>query len=114
MLKKLSRMGGRVSGLEQGLAVRGTNSRGAKDVAALGDVTFESIGGDGKYHKFHISAYFEYTAYEPMQVTEEVRENLGIGSGTGTLVTIDLDSLPCDSTRRRAGAAAPCDRGASP
>ncbi len=49
MLKKLSRMGGRVSGLEKGLAVRGTNSRGAKDVAALGDVTFESIGSDGKY-----------------------------------------------------------------
>jgi hypothetical protein len=91
MLKKLSRMGGRISGLEKGLAVRGTNSRGAKDVAAIGDVTFESIAGDGKYHKFEISAYFEYTPYEPMAVTEEVRERLGIGTGTGTVVTIDLE-----------------------
>lgn len=67
MIKNLSWMGGGVSGLEKGLAVRGTNSRGAKDVAALGDVTFESFGGDGQYHKFEISAYFEYTAYEPMR-----------------------------------------------
>jgi len=91
MLKKLSRMGGRVSGLEKGLAVRGTNSRGAKDVAALGDVTFESIAGDGNYHRFEISAYFEYTAYEPMTVTSEERHRLRIRSGTGTLVTIDLE-----------------------
>ncbi len=91
MGEKLSRMGGRISGLEKGLAVRGTNSRGAKDVAALGDVTFQSIGGDGKYHKCEISAYFEYTAYEPMTVTDEVRENLGITAGTGTVVTINLE-----------------------
>ena len=70
MLKKLSRMGGRVSGLEKGLAVRGTNSRGAKDVAALGDVTFESIASDGRYHRFEISAYFEYTAFDPALVTD--------------------------------------------
>jgi len=91
MLKKLSRMGGRISGLEKGLAVRGTNSRGAKDVAALGDVSFESIAGDGKYHKFEISAYFEYRAYEPMTVTAEVRKRLGIRTGTGTVVTIHLE-----------------------
>ena len=36
MEHNLSRLGGRVSGMESGLAVRGTNSRGAKDVAALG------------------------------------------------------------------------------
>jgi hypothetical protein len=91
MLKKLSRMGDRISGLEKGLAVRGTNSRGAKDVAALGDVTFESIGGDGQYHKFEISAYFEYTSYQPIAVADEIRESLGITAGTGTVVTIELD-----------------------
>lgn len=103
MLKKLSRMGGRVSGLEKGLAVRGTNSRGAKDVAALGGVTFESIAGDGKYHKFEISPYFEYTTYEPMTVTAEVRERLGISTDTGTVVTIDLEKeqrLPQHDTLR--------------
>ncbi len=35
MDEKLSRTGGRVSGMEAGLDVRGTNSRGAKDIAAL-------------------------------------------------------------------------------
>ena len=35
---KLSKMGGRESGLEKGEDVRGTHSRGAKDVAALGHV----------------------------------------------------------------------------
>ena len=90
MLKKLSRMGERVSGFERGLAVRGTNSRGAKDVAALGDVTFESFGGDGRYHKFEISAYFDYTPYDSMEITDEVRESVGISTGTGTIVTIEL------------------------
>ena len=103
MLRKLSRMGARISGLEKGLPVRGTNSRGAKDVAALGDVTFESIAGDGHYHRFKISAYFEYTDFEPMPVTDEVRETLRIGTGTGTVVTIDLakeQSIPQHDTLR--------------
>ena len=91
MRRKLSRMGERISGLEKGLAVRGTNSRGAKDVAALGDVTFESIAADGRYHRFDISAYFDWTAHDPEPVTDEVRTRLGIPTGTGTVVTIDLD-----------------------
>lgn len=103
MLKKLSRMGGRVSGLEKGLAVRGTNSRGAKDVAAIGDVTFESIAGDNRYHRFEISAYFEYTAFDPAPTSDEVRQELGIPSGTGTAVTIALDkdlTIPQHDTLR--------------
>lgn len=48
MNRKLGRIGGRVSGTEEGKAARGTNSRGAKDIAALGKVTFESIAGDGR------------------------------------------------------------------
>ena len=39
MNRKLGRIGDRVSGLEAGHAVRGTNLRGAKDIAALGTVT---------------------------------------------------------------------------
>ena len=91
MRKKLSRMGERISGLERGTAVRGTNSRGAKDVAALGDVTFESFGGDGKYHKFQISAYLEWTAFDSLIITDELRGRLGIPTGTGTVVTIVLN-----------------------
>ena len=58
MLKKLARMGERVSGLEDGVPVRGTNSRGAKDVAALGPITFDSIAEDGRYHKCEITPSF--------------------------------------------------------
>ena len=43
MVKKLSVVGERVSGQETGKKVRGNFSRGAKDVAALGHVTFQSI-----------------------------------------------------------------------
>ena len=84
MLAKLRRMGGRVSGLEQGLAVRGTNSRGAKDIAALGDVMFESIAADNRWHRFDISAYFEYSAHDSVPASEELRQQLGLGTGTGT------------------------------
>ena len=35
MVEKLQGYGQRVSGLEKGLSVRGTNSRGANDIAAL-------------------------------------------------------------------------------
>ena len=42
MDKKIGEVGARVSGMESGQAVRGTNSRGAKDIQALGAVTFES------------------------------------------------------------------------
>src|SRR5437867_1693340 len=37
MERKLKRMADRVSGLAQGERVRGTNSRGAKDVAVVGE-----------------------------------------------------------------------------
>jgi len=91
MIEKLGRMGGRVSGLEQGLAVRGTNSRGAKDIAALGDVAFESIAADKRFHRFDISAYFDFSAHDSVPVSDELREQLGLPTGTGTVVTIHLD-----------------------
>ncbi|MGQ0553919.1 MAG: ATP-binding protein [Planctomycetota bacterium] len=92
MDERLSRMGGRVSGLEKGVRVRGTNSRGAKDVAALGNVTFDSIAVDAKYHACEISRYLEFTLRRSTDVTEELREKLGIKAGTGTVVAIDLDN----------------------
>ena len=54
---KLSFVGGRDSGLDGDEAVRGTHSRGAKDIAALGHVTFESIAADGRYHRCEITPY---------------------------------------------------------
>lgn len=92
MEQNLSRLGGRVSGMETGLAVRGTNSRGAKDVAALGRVTFESITNDRRYHRAQISPMFEFLRYESTDTTAAARRHTGIHRGTGTLVTIEVHS----------------------
>ena len=91
MDQKLSRLGGRESGLAEGEAVRGTNSRGAKDIASLGHVTFDSIAGDGQYHRCEISPFMEYVSYPPALVTEEIRTQIGIEEGTGTRATIELN-----------------------
>ncbi|MDQ7842088.1 MAG: hypothetical protein RDU83_13870 [bacterium] len=91
MERKLSFVGGRDSGLDSGELVRGTHSRGAKDVAALGRVLFESIAADGKYHSCEITPFFDFISHDTQEATPEVREALGIPKGTGTLVTIELD-----------------------
>ena len=91
MNRKLGRIGGRVSGMEEGKAVRGTNSRGAKDIAALGKVTFESIAEDGRMHTCRIFPNMEYEADDSRKVTPVVRKRLGIGDGTGTVVTIEIE-----------------------
>ena len=93
MNRKLGRIGGRVSGMEEGKAVRGTNSRGAKDIAALGKVTFESIAGDGRMHTCRIFPNMEYEADNSRRVTPAVRKRLRIGEGTGTVVTIEIDPI---------------------
>lgn len=92
MDRKIGRTGGRVSGMEQGLSVRGTNSRGAKDIAALGAVTFESIAGDGRLHRCGISRYFDFELFESTSVDAADRRRLGIMNGTGTLVTLEIKS----------------------
>ncbi|WP_420462737.1 hypothetical protein [Candidatus Palauibacter sp.] len=91
MNRKLGRIGGRVSGMEVGKPVRGTNSRGAKDIAALGTVTFESIAGDGRMHTCRIFSNLEYEAEDSREILPEVRKRLGIGQGTGTVVTIEIE-----------------------
>jgi len=90
MRQKIGRTGGRVSGMEHGLAVRGTNSRGAKDIAALGKVTFESIPGDGYLHVCEISEYFDFSLYKPTKITRSDRKRLKIFKGTGTVISIEL------------------------
>jgi hypothetical protein len=101
MDRKLSVMGGRESGLASGEEVRGTHSRGAKDVAALGHVFFESIAGDGRYHKCEITPYLEFVLHPSEDISTAHRDAIGIPSGTGTLVTIQLDktqTVPQHST----------------
>ena len=87
MDRKLGQRGGRVSGFEKGAAVRGTNSRGAKDIAGLGGVTFESIAQDGQYHKYEITRNFICNLHPSQPVSEDVRERLRLPDGTGTVVS---------------------------
>ena len=93
MDQKLSIMGGRVSGMKEGKSVRGTNSRGAKDVSALGTITFESIAEDEKYHKCTIDPYMEFTAFPSKVPPLTLRKKIGIPTGTGTLVTIEVEGV---------------------
>ena len=101
MDKKLSWMGGKESGMANGMNVRGTHSRGAKDVAALGRVLFESITCDGYYSKCEITAYFDFNSFDSEIATSSIRKTLGIPQGTGTLVTIEIGkpfSMPLQNT----------------
>jgi len=89
MSEKLQGYGQRVSGLEKGQSVRGTNSRGAKDIAALGRASFESIPGDGYFHRCDI--HHQFTPYQSEVLTPQNRRRTGLAKGTGTLVTVQLD-----------------------
>lgn len=89
MDEKLRGYGQRISGLEQGEIVRGTNSRGAKDISALGKASFESIPGDGYIHRCDITRRF--TPYQSEKLTPQHRRAIGIAKGTGTLVSLRLE-----------------------
>jgi hypothetical protein len=105
MKSKLAKLGGRISGLAEGESVRGTNSRGAKDIAVLGGVVFESIAADGRYHRCEISPQGQFTLADPSpRATERHRDSIGIPEGTGTVVTVSVDpnvtSVPQHETMR--------------
>ncbi len=87
---KLGWRGPRVSGQEAGENVRGTNARGAKDVAALGRVTFNSIAADRHHHRCVIEGA-DFTPFQSQRVTSKIRETLRLKTGTGTVVTIEVE-----------------------
>jgi len=90
MKAKLCRSGGLTSGFHDGAAVRGLLGRGAKDVAAFGFVTFESIK-DETYYVCRLNPRGDYELFEPMGATKAIREKVGISGGNGTCVAIDVD-----------------------
>ena len=88
MEEALLKLGRRTSGFEKGEKVRGNRGRGAKDLAAFGPVTFESIRDD-HYSKLRIDPTGAWALYPEHKVTEEDRSRLGIPRGNGTVVTVD-------------------------
>lgn len=94
MAKKIGEVGDRVSGMESGQDVRGTNSRGAKDIQALGVVTFESIAAaDGELHQCALHAWrLELRPTE--RPSRARRKSLGIVRGSGTRVTLSVAKHP--------------------
>jgi hypothetical protein len=87
MARAIGDLAVRASGFEEGARVRGNLGRGAKDLAAFGPVTFESI----------CEGYCAIMTLEPdgsfddpveHKVTEDARARLGIPRGSGTVVTV--------------------------
>ncbi len=65
--------------------------RGAKDCAAIGEITFESVK-DNLYHKCEVLSSMEFVPYTPsIKATDEIRKNLGVLRGNGTVVTIEVN-----------------------
>ena len=79
-------IGARTSGFEEGAPVRGNLGRGAKDLAAFGPVTFESIS-EGYYAVMTLEPDGSFDPPVERKVKPEDRELLGIPRGSGTVVT---------------------------
>lgn len=88
MEHKLTRLGGRTSGFEAGEHRRGNLGRGAKDLAAFGDVTFESIY-NRRYSKLQLKTDGQWEL-NPIDrsASDKDRERLGILRGNGFAATI--------------------------
>ena len=72
---------------------RGYMGRGAKDCSVLGDLTFESIK-DNRYYECKITHDFKFVLLvDRGQVSETLRDKLGVPRGNGTSVTLSLNKL---------------------
>jgi hypothetical protein len=94
MKEAIEGLGGRTSGFEAGEDVRGNLGRGAKDLAAFGQVEFESIC-EGRYARMILEETGD-TRLAERTATKEDRERLGIPRGNGTVVTMHVrDNIRC-------------------
>lgn len=91
MYIKLGKLGGRTSGVEKGKARRGLHGRGARDVVAFGTVHYKSIKDD-EYNHLIITPDLKcrFTEATAKRATSEVRQELGIRQGNGTVVEIEV------------------------
>jgi hypothetical protein len=94
MKEAIEGLGGRMSGFEVGEDVRGNLGRGAKDLAAFGRVTFESIC-DARCSRMILEETGE-TRLAEHTATEDDRARLSIPRGNGTVVTMNVrDNIRC-------------------
>jgi hypothetical protein len=77
--QRLTRLGGRTSGFESGQDRRGNLGRGAKDLAAFGDVTFSSIH-EGRFSQLILHSNSTWKLTEREATTYE-RAELGVTRG---------------------------------
>lgn len=87
MAQAIGDIGMRTSGFEEGARVRGNLGRGAKDLAAFGPVTFESIC-EGHYSVMTLEPDGSFDDPIQRKATDDDRERLGIPRGSGTVVTV--------------------------
>jgi hypothetical protein len=90
MAHAIGDIGMRTSGFEAGARVRGNLGRGAKDLAAFGPVTFESIC-EGFYSMMTLEPDGSFDDPIERKATDEDRERLGIPRGSGTVVTVVVE-----------------------
>ncbi len=90
MAQAIGDIGTRTSGFEDGARVRGNLGRGAKDLAAFGPVTFESIC-DGYYSAMTLESDGSFDEPIERRAKDEDRERLGVPRGNGTVVTVTVE-----------------------
>lgn len=99
MAQAIGDIGIRTSGFERGERVRGNLGRGAKDLAAFGPVTFESIAEDF-YSMMTLEPDGSFDDPVDRKATDEDRNHLGIPRGSGTVVTVIVaDRFRCPQHR---------------
>ncbi len=90
MAHAIGDIGTRTSGFEDGAHVRGNLGRGAKDLAAFGPVTFESIC-DGYYSAMTLEPDGSFDEPIERKATDDDRQRLGTPRGNGTVVTVIVE-----------------------
>ena len=100
MKEAIGGLGGRTSGFESGADVRGNLGRGAKDLAAFGDVVFESVC-DGRYSCMTLEMDGSYDDPLDRSVTADDRDRLGIPAAAEPLCrsTCASNSVALDTGR---------------
>jgi hypothetical protein len=91
MAHAIGDIGTRTSGFELGARVRGNLGRGAKDLAAFGPVSFESIC-DGYVSAMTLESDGSFDDPVERRATKDDRDRLGIPRGNGTVVTLVVEA----------------------